>query len=168
MVTLKFEGGSELAAALSELSLKLSSRLLREVLAEAGEPIRKTASSLAPRRSPAPNIADNIAISRAQTEDQAAVKIGPAKGFAYGLPLEIGTRKMQAHPFLRPAFEANRDRSLGIVRDALWRELAGKGIQRPTDYNDSDVDEGGGLKRHQLSKDVFKGKQRQRKPKAKP
>ena len=164
MVTLTFTGGKELAEALDKLSLRKQGALLREVLAEAGEPIRRTARAIAPRRAPAPDIADNIVISRAQTTDQAAVKIGPAKGFAYGLPLELGTHRMSAHPYLRPAFEANRDRALEIVREALWRELAGQGIQRSTEYNDSEIDEGSGLTHRDLSRAAFKGKQRARKP----
>lgn len=137
MITMRFEGGQELERALGQLSLRLGKKILNEALREGAEPIRKAAAAKAPRSSDSEHIAENIGISNArpqQLEDRgdiaAAINIGPVKGFAYGLPLEIGTVKAPAQPFMRPAFDTQVDRALKIIGDAAWRELAGKGIGR--------------------------------------
>jgi HK97 gp10 family phage protein len=83
-------------------------------------------------------------VSNARTEDQAAIAVGPAKGYAYGLPLEIGTVHMAPHPFLRPGFDENVGKAITIVGEALWRELAGRGISRPSVLADADVEAPGG------------------------
>lgn len=137
-ISFKFEGGTELAAAFADLSTRLSSKVMREVLTEAAEPIRKTASSLAPYRAPAPDIRANIITSYPTKSvhldvrsEMAVVAIGPAaKEFAYGLPQELGSINNPAHPFMRPAFDANIQRALDMVSEASWRELAGRGISR--------------------------------------
>lgn len=141
MITFKVEGGKELAAALAKLPLRLSKRMLRDGLTEAAEPMVRAARAHAARRAPAPDIADNIGVSTAKTEDQAAIKVGPVKGFAYGLPLELGTAKMSPKPFLRPAFDTNAQRAIGIMNAAIWRELAGKGIQRAMQIADRNVED---------------------------
>ncbi len=130
MISMKFEGGEELAAALAKLPSKLSKKVLVEALKGAAEPIRKSASAHAARRAPAPDLADHIGVAKAEYGEQATVKVGPEKGFAYGLPLEIGTIDTPAQPFMRPAFDENVERSLKLVGDAIWVELAGAGVSR--------------------------------------
>ncbi len=130
MITMRFEGGEELAAALAKLPAKLSKKVLVEALKGAAEPIRKAASAHAARRAPAPDLADHIGVAKAEYGEQATVKVGPEKGFAYGLPLEIGTIDTPAQPFMRPAFDANMEKSLKLVGDAIWVELAGAGVSR--------------------------------------
>ncbi len=130
MIQMKFEGGQELAAALDKLGMKLSKKVLVEALKGAAEPIRKAASAHATRRSPAPDLADHIGVGKAEYGDQATVKIGPTKGYAYGLPLEIGTVDTAAQPFMRPAFDENIERTIKLVSDAVWVELAGQGVSR--------------------------------------
>jgi hypothetical protein len=61
-----------------------------------------------------------------------AVAYGPAKGFYYGHFLEYGTARMGAFPYMRPSFDAGVDRALAYIRDALWVELAGRGVRRGT------------------------------------
>jgi HK97 gp10 family phage protein len=139
-VSVKFEGGQELAQALAGLSTRVSRKVMREVLAEAAEPIRKAAASMAPHAPGAPDIRDNIIISVAKSSvyldlksEVAAVAIGPRggkEGFAYGLPLEIGTINHAAQPFMRPALDSASSQALKIAGDATWRELAGRGISR--------------------------------------
>ncbi len=128
----KFEGGEEIAKALAQLSTKMSRQVLMSVLTEAAEPMRKAAAAHAPRGDEPPHIADHIGISAARTEEQAAVKVGPEKGFGYGTPLEVGSIDTKAQPFMRPAFDENIQKSLTVASAAFWRELAGRGINRPT------------------------------------
>lgn len=141
--TMTFEGGEELAKALADLSTRVQRKVMREVLIEAAEPIRKHAASIAPHAPGAPDIKANIGISipsRSHVVDikseTAVVAIGPTKGFAYGLPLELGTVHMAAQPFMRPAFDVAASQALQIVSDATWRELAGRGISRPMEIVD--------------------------------
>lgn len=153
MVKFKILGGAELASALNDLPSRVSKKVMREALEVAGEPIRQGMQQLAPRRAPAPDIADHMVISTAKVEglidnDQtAAVAIGPARGFFYGLFLEYGTVFMGAKPFARPAFEAGVQKALAEIVRSTWTALASRGISRstsaPSNISD-DAFQGGG------------------------
>lgn len=129
---LKFEGGKELAAALAQLPARVSRRFLLESLEESAEPMRDRMESLAPRSPDAPHLRDQMVISRARTEDarEAAVVVGPTKRGFYGSFQEFGTAHHAPQPFARPAFDQTFAISLQILSQALWRELASKGISR--------------------------------------
>lgn len=130
---MRFEGGEELARALDTLSVRISQKIMREALGVGGEPIRRTASRLAPYEPGPPDLRENIGMSNARPReagDIAAIAIGPTKGFAYGLPQELGTRHHAAHPFMRPAFDAEAPKALGLIGQELWRQLAGRGFVR--------------------------------------
>jgi HK97 gp10 family phage protein len=128
-LSLKVEGGAQLSKRLQELPQAVSNRMLRAALMEAGEPIRRAASAKAPRRPGAPDIAENIRIRPARVErpNDVAVVIGPTTGFYYGFFLEYGTTRMQAQPFLRPAFEENVTQVINTMTAAIWRALIGRG-----------------------------------------
>lgn len=149
-MSMRFEGGEELAQVLSGLPRRVSTRLLREALREGGQPIQVRASSMAPRKPGAPDLADNIAVADARPPAgaQVAVAIGPTRDFYYGFMQEFGTAHHGAQPFLRPAFGSQVPKVLGIIGAALWRELAGRGIQRnasaPGGLSGSDAFTGGG------------------------
>jgi HK97 gp10 family phage protein len=131
MFTMRIEGGAQLAKALDQLSVRLSKKIVREALAEGGELIRKRASTLAPYAPGPPDIRENIGMNIARrSEEMAALVIGPVKGFAYGLPQEIGTIHHAAHPFMRPAFDEQAPKALTTIGQALWRELASRGVSR--------------------------------------
>lgn len=129
---MRFEGGAEIADALRKLSEAAGKRVSTEALKFGAEPIRSTAARMAPRQSPKPDIADNIVIAtqRAKDEETAAVSVGPAEGFAYGLPQEVGTAFHPAQPFLRPAFDSRMQAALDRIRQEYWRALAALGISR--------------------------------------
>lgn len=139
MITVKFEGGAELAAALRDLSTRLQKSVLRECLKEGGEPMRQSIASKAPREPGAPDLADNIVIATVRDQDNlASVGIGPGKYgesrryFFYDTMQEFGTVHSAAQPFYRPGMDETWPKTLKIVGDAMWRELAGRGIHRPT------------------------------------
>ncbi len=161
--SIRFEGGDAIAKALSELSVRVQRKEMRGVLLEAAEPIRKAAASLAPHAPGAPDIRENIIVSVATSSvymdlksEIAAVAIGPRggkEGFGYGLPQELGTVDHAAHPFMRPAFDTAAGAALKIAGEATWRELAGRGINRPSGSSDAGVDDGafmGGTIGHEL------------------
>jgi len=147
MVSMRIEGGKELAAALNSLSARVRRNTLVTVLTEAAEPMRKRAESLAPHEPGPPDIKANIIVARnmktigesgfleRQDEFQGTVAMGPAKGFFYGLFQEYGTTGKRGHaaqPFMRPAFDSEAPRALKNIGEALWLELAAKRISRPT------------------------------------
>lgn len=123
-VSMRFEGGAQLAAGLAQLSTRLSRTVLNKALMEGAEPIRKQTSVNAPHDPTTPkDIKDNIVAAPVRSEEQAAVAVGPRRGFAYGLPNEVGTAKQPARPFVRPAFDSEKEKALGAVNLALRREL---------------------------------------------
>lgn len=137
MVTMKFEGGAELAKALEGLSARVSKRMLREALEDAAEPMRRSMAAMAPREPGAPDLADHIVISTARVKkvagdesQSAAVAVGPAREFYYGLFQEFGTSFHGAQPFVRPAFDGAVSRTISEMARALWTALAARGISR--------------------------------------
>lgn len=140
--TMKIVGGNKLAKALAQLPANVNARVQRQALREGGELIRAHAASIAPREPGAPDIADNIGMSSARSidEKEVAIKVGPTKGFAYGLPLELGTRHMSARAFLRPAFDAMAPAALAKILGSLWRAVISRGFgsaRQPQETNET-------------------------------
>lgn len=131
--SVRLDGGADLARALSGLSARVSTRLIRESLIEAAEPMRDRMEQLVPVSDDAPHVRDEMVISKARSDTDAretAVAVGPTKKGFYGSFVEFGTAHMAAQPWARPAFDQTWLQSLGIFAAALWRELAGRGIRR--------------------------------------
>lgn len=139
-VSMRVEGGEQLARNLRGLSERVSNRVLKTALMEAAEPVRDTASSHAARAPGAPDLADHIGIMVARREEHGdvAVVVGPTKedrsdqpsrDFAtQGLFVELGTSDTPAQPFLRTALESNRNGVIRTMSAKLWAALAGAGI----------------------------------------
>lgn len=139
-VSLKMEGGPQLARALGQLPTRVSKSMLRGALASVvAPPIQQRASALAPRAPGAPDLASHIAIATGTSRgESAAVVVGPsAEGRSdqpartYGLQgmfVEFGTNDTAAQPFLRPAFEQEAPRTLGEFASAVWAALARGGV----------------------------------------
>lgn len=128
MIGVKVTGGAALGRALAQLTERMGKKTLRNALMTGGEIIRKSASRHAPHAPGAPDLRENIGINpvkRLPQDAQAAVVVGPTKGFGYGLPQELGTRRHPAHPFMRPAFDGEGQNALGAIRQELQRELLG-------------------------------------------
>ncbi len=132
-VGLNVLGAAELARVLNGLGKGVRKSALYDVLKYAAEPMRARMAQAAPRRPPAPDLADNIVISptsrigsvaggrwQAADEFQAAVAVGPSSKFQHGIFLEYGTVHMSAQAFGRPAFDGTADRCLDLIREGLW------------------------------------------------
>lgn len=132
MITLQFDGGIELQRALDTLSSRISRQLKRDALAEAAEPMRKRMAQLAPFKAGKPDLRDAMVVSAVRGTDvnESAVAVGPTKAGFYGSFQEFGTKHHAAQPFARPAFDAEAEPALRVLADAMWRELAGRGIHR--------------------------------------
>jgi HK97 gp10 family phage protein len=129
MIGFKVTGGPELGRALAQLTERMGKKTLRNALMTGGEVIRKAAAAKAPYDPSTPkDIRDNIVKSPARKVpegEHAAVAVGPARGFAYGLAQEVGTKRHAAQPFMRPAFDTEGPNALGAIRQELQRELLG-------------------------------------------
>lgn len=127
MIThLRFEGGIELQRVLSQLPSRVSSQVRREALREAAEPIRQRMSVLAPHEPGKPDLRDMMVIGTARGvrgRGQSAVAVGPSPSGFYGFFQEFGTRRHGAQPFARPAFDAVKNQSLGLLRSDLWNAI---------------------------------------------
>ncbi len=125
----RIEGGNELAATLRALPLSVSRPIKKDVLREAAEPMVAVARRLAPRDPGAPDLADNIEIGNPRAaqdkfgDEVASVVWGPVKGFFYGYFQEWGTVHHGAHPFMRPAFDQNVERSVRIISSRTWEHI---------------------------------------------
>lgn len=150
-MTWRFEGGRELEAALSQLSTRLSRKIVTEVLHEAAEPLRMDARRMAPHAPGEPDLRDHIETMTGRAGERSygtftgpLVAVGPTKGFFYGFFQEFGTRHHGAQPFMRPAFDANVPKALDILSRGLWRELAARGMGVRSQTVDAPIEGGPG------------------------
>ena len=111
---IELEGVNELEAKLQKLSESMREEIIEEGLLRAAEPIRKNAEQRAPMRTG--NLKENI-YSSVDPKDKRSVDVGPGPSAFYGLFLELGTQKMSARPFLRPAFDSNKKAAQKIFSD---------------------------------------------------
>jgi len=149
MVSMRIEGGKELAAALNSLSARVRRNTLVDALEQGAEPIRVLIRRFAPHEPGPPDIKDHIVVSRysktvgddgflaRQDEFQATVAVGPEKGFFYGLFQEYGTSGPRGHaaqPFMRPGFDGGVQMSIPIVGKALWLAISERQLFRPGSF----------------------------------
>lgn len=138
MVTMKFEGGREMAQVLEGMSKRLQGKVLREALEDAGAPMQKSMARNAAKSDEAPHMSEHIVIGSARVKRVAAsVAIGPSRDFdtrarIYPFQQEYGNAHHGPQPFARPAFNTNVQKALDTIRASFWREMAGRGISRPT------------------------------------
>jgi HK97 gp10 family phage protein len=73
------------------------------------------------------NLKRSIVVQRVKTGEMSGsgvgFRVGPNKSAFYAYFLEYSTKRMPAHPFIRPVFDANQDRYVGSVADAVKAEL---------------------------------------------
>ena len=136
-------GDKALQKSLRELGApKYQRKVVRKALREAAKPILRSAREKVPsdtgklrkglRIRAAKSRRGRFGI-RVMTPPRAYLGIDPeAKGY-YPAHVELGTRRMAARPYLRPAFDENREKSLGLFArelrkaiDAEWRKRRGR------------------------------------------
>jgi HK97 gp10 family phage protein len=135
MIKVELLGFKELEEALAQLPKATGKAVLRRALIKAAKPVEVEAQSLAPR-GPTGNLKDSITISTRLKKSQrrgpkptgVEIYIGAAsgkgkKGWHAGF-VEFGTRKTAPRPFLRPAWDANKDKVLASIKTEIWAALA--------------------------------------------
>jgi len=127
-------GDKRLNRKLRRLPLKVQRKVVRQALREAGRPVLATAKRIVPVRTG--NLRDGlklraikprggqfgVAIKTPTREDLGLPATG---GGYYPAHIELGTRNTPAQPYLRPAMDQNRKKSIGILRRQI-----GAGIER--------------------------------------
>lgn len=141
-MTIQVHGLKELQKQLKKLGNKDGRQALARACRKAFKPVLDTAKALAPRHRGI--LADSLKISVLQPKGQDAavvvgIKIGAPKGIGTKeLPparrwhfVELGTVKMSAHPFLRPALDQNADRVVELlkaeIRNSIDRTMKKRG-----------------------------------------
>lgn len=135
--TFELSGVEELLAAFDELPNAVGRNVLIDVCARASKPIVETAKSLAPEDLTHPgSLKDSIGIRKWRGKKWSGVVIGPQwPAGAHGHLVEFGTGprylksgkyvgRMPMKPFMRPAWDNNKDRALEIMRTEIWDALA--------------------------------------------
>lgn len=102
-------------------------REVRErALLKGAEPIRETASVLAPRKSGRLSRGVQKEVARNNrffAGDEVVVAVGVGDDEFYGAFQEFGTVVNDAHPFLRPAYDQRKDEAVSITRRDLQSEV---------------------------------------------
>lgn len=126
--TFRIDGLKELDTALKELPQAVAKNVLLRTLKLEGEPIRQTASELAPDdpRTGGKDLHTSIIIAATPVRDRESdveVSIGPSRKTFWGLFQELGTARHAPQPFMRPAFDSKVMLVLHGIRDRLAEEI---------------------------------------------
>ena len=135
-VTMRLEGFSELAAELEQLGrLTTQKASLRRALRKSAEPLASLAQANAPvgdTRTLAPSIAVSTKLSKRQAaqhrrmfrNDRAAVEMFVGAGpLSSAHTQEFGTVHHAAQPYLRPAWDEDKEALLGRLRDEIAADI---------------------------------------------
>ncbi|MBO0750436.1 MAG: HK97 gp10 family phage protein [Porphyrobacter sp.] len=126
----KIEGFRELEAALADLPKATGKNVLRRVLKKAADPIERDAAANAPVRTG--KLRDDVKTGTRLTRRQAAQqrKLGKSEvevhvGVANpaGLQTEFGNAHQPAQPWMRPAWDANKEGALATIGSELGTEI---------------------------------------------
>jgi HK97 gp10 family phage protein len=118
--------------ALAEIGTKTTQKnVLIRTLKKAAKPIDDQASALAPRDTGKLQISVITGTQLTRRQRGSAYKAGKlgvaevhvGTALSRGLFQEFGTYKMPASPFMRPAWDANKDKALSIIGTELWVEI---------------------------------------------
>ncbi len=137
-VSLKLNGGPELAFALSQLGDNVRKKITRRAVTAGSQVVKKRAKEIAKSK----GIQDtgalirNIAgkVEKQTSPDYVQINIGVRHGKPkknakrqddpfYWFFHEFGTSKMAARPFIRPAFEESKERVIEVMTEKIREGL---------------------------------------------
>ena len=135
MQEIKITGLSELCAKLQELPARIERNIMRGALRAAAGVVRDEAR----KRAPVSNkehwlgkgfkkvlikpgsLKKAIKVRQGKTREKGAVlyQVYISKKIWYGRFVEMGTSKQPGHPYLRPAFDAQKERALAAMQEYI-------------------------------------------------
>lgn len=138
-MTIRVDGFKELDAALQEMKTATARGTVRRAMMKAFQPMADEASRLAPDdpRTPAPDLHRTIKVGDALkagrsmfvkgfgfNDGQVTVWMGPTReGYPQAIMQEFGTVNQPAKPYMRPAWDAGKDRLLEDLASGLKIEI---------------------------------------------
>ena len=132
--TVRIEGLSELDAALGALPKATAKAVLRRALRKAAKPIEESGRNNAPL-GPTGNLKNSYGtgtkLTRRQArmhrkmfkDDKASAEMFVGPNDPADIQTEFGNAHQQAEPHLRPAWDANKDRALNVIKEELGAEI---------------------------------------------
>lgn len=129
-VTFKIEGVSELVGALTEeLPKATSTNVQKRALKEAADPILRDAEQNAPVRTGLLKRKIDIGArlsprqkAKNEKESKVEIYIGPPS-MERAIVAEFGSVKQTPHPFMRPAWDANKKTAFNTIKQILEDEI---------------------------------------------
>ena len=128
-VKVAFRGAKEIELALSQLPKAMSRAAVLEAMRKAAKPVVADARRRARKRSGAgaKSIAARaIPKSKSTPQKPVGITIAPDKKHFYMMFQEFGTVNIGADPFLRPAWDANREAVLASFEKLMWDAILRK------------------------------------------
>lgn len=137
-ITVRTFGLKEAEKALLELKTATAKAIARRTLMKAGEPIQRKAIEVAPddpitvKNDLKSNILIGTRLNKNQqkalrksgsSKNQVEVYVGVASRAPQGVFQEFGTVKHGAQPFMRPAWDAEKENALQIIEEEIWTQI---------------------------------------------
>lgn len=117
-VKLKFDGGAELEAAFRELPFSIAKTATANAIKSLAAPMVDDMKAAAPKHTG--EGAASIAASVTDVPGQlVTVAVGPDRDHFYMAFIEWGTARQPARPFMRPAWDRNKEQALVTFNDEL-------------------------------------------------
>ena len=116
----------DLLKELDKLPEKIKNRIVKGAVRASAKPIIEEARRLVPVRTG--NLRKSIGVTKRRDKGSVVTfSVSPRKGGKYngyyGYFLELGTKKMSPHPFLRPAFENRGEETIKYFKEYIKKRL---------------------------------------------
>lgn len=122
MADLQVEGLAELERDLQRVERRLQGRVVRNAARAGAVLIRRKAKSLAPRAT-GQLVKDIVLRTKREPNGDIVARVGVKPLSFYGMFAEFGTSRQAARPWLRPAFDSQREQVAKAIQDRLWKEI---------------------------------------------
>ncbi len=134
VLQIKIDGAKELEKKLLSFEPKLARRIVRQTLRAAAKPILAAAKANVPVLTGALKESLKLRVMK-KAKHRYGILVATAKGWFkgdtyYGAFVEFGTSKMAAKPFIRPAFDSEKENAERIIIDDLKQGIEQIGAEK--------------------------------------
>lgn len=125
---IRVEGLRELEKALSDLPKSTGKRIARQVLLEAAQPIADAGEANAPVLTGGLRESYGVGVKLTRRQSKANKKESPVEVYAgpnnpAAIQTEFGNEHQAAEPHLRPAWDAQKQKALEIIKTRMWEKV---------------------------------------------